>query len=217
MAFTDNFNGEGGDTNLSSHTPSGGTAWTWINESNSAASHAIVKSDGMLYASNLGSSGSRFLCDDQGSIRHYVQYVLKSTLGNGSYVANCMSTIPDLRHYYGVRVNTSGMLQLVKSGNVTIGSFNIGSIPTDQLIRYEFDSGRHKVFVAGVERINVFDNDFIYGGQGVVVRGESASQELWLDNIEFGPLLPALTAGAETSFSPSGMQPQTQHRLIVKW
>ena len=83
--FVDSFVEPTTTTNLESHTPSGGTAWTLAGGATGAA---IVQATFDACRSR-STTLSYYICDDQGSANHYTQAVLAtlSTLFPNSFVA----------------------------------------------------------------------------------------------------------------------------------
>jgi hypothetical protein len=201
MAFTDNFSGESVDTPLDTRTPSGGTAWSRVDTA--VSNDPFVSSAGILNG-NVTTTNRLYQCDDQSSADHYVQFVWKATAGIASFVANRAT---NQNNYFGVRVasTSGGQLQLIRnqSGLTTIGTYTIGSIPTDLTIRYEVEGDDHSVYLDGVLRIGPITDTFnnTETRQGIVGRNDGSALA-WLDNFEAGPMAApgteALTGSAST-------------------
>jgi hypothetical protein len=202
MAFTDNFSGESGDVELSSHTPSGGTAWTRLGTS--TTNPPMVGTGAVLLGSQPGINKS-YVSDDQGSADHYVQFVWKATGTIAGFVCN---RLVDVNNYFGVRVTSTsgGRLELQKNatGFTLLGSYVIGSIPTNSTIRYEVEGDSHNVYLDGVLRIGPVTDatNNTETSQGVTGRTESGINIAWLDDFEAGPMAApgteALTGSAST-------------------
>jgi hypothetical protein len=80
VAFTDNFDGAGSNTNLESWTPSGGGSWT---RQDGAAGAAVVNTNGTLRSSST--TATSYVCTDQGSANHAVEFrdkAFANTVGN---------------------------------------------------------------------------------------------------------------------------------------
>jgi hypothetical protein len=204
MAFTDNFSGESGDVELSAHTPSGGTAWTRIGAS--TANPPMVGTGAVLLGSQPAANKS-YVCDDQGSANHYISFVWKATGNIAGFVCNRLT---DANNYFGIRVSSTsgGRLELQRnnSGFTLIGSYVIGSFPTNSTIRYEVDGDSHSVYLDGVLRIGPVTDTFnnTETSQGVTGRTESGINIAWLDDFEAGPMDAPGTEALTTSVSTGG-------------
>lgn len=96
-SFTDNFNGEGSNVDLASHTPSGGTAWA---RQDGSANDIIVTTGGITQTSGSGV----YWCDDQGSADQYTQGVIQAT-AIGAFLIIRSS---DANNFWGVRSRSNG-------------------------------------------------------------------------------------------------------------
>jgi len=139
--FTDDFEGEGSDVDLASHTPSGGTAWT---RSDGLDNDALCHSAGTVSCSGSNTAGGIYLCDDQGSADHYLNFTM---LGN-NIVSFFACRVATYRSYIGIR--PSGNLELYKrtsgSGFTKLGE-NTGGISDGWRGRLECSGDAHEVFL----------------------------------------------------------------------
>jgi hypothetical protein len=192
MAFTDTFT-EGSDTNLESHTPSGGTAWTRVD---GAAGAAVVNAaNDALHAASA--TNTMYRCDDQGSADQYVQYKVSSLNDNVSFVCNRAT---DANNFIGVRVNAT-KIELFKrvTGTFTqLGVDGTTTVVVTDVIKLESEGDDHRVYINGnleITRTDTAHNTVTR--QGVCIRG---TQGHWIDDFEAGVLAntEALTTSAST-------------------
>ena len=181
--FTDNFNGEGSSVDLAAHTPSGGTAWTRIDGS---ANMATVLTANILNCNTTDVSGALYVCDDQGSANHYLQYNAKSTIAQ-AFVANRAT---DRDNFIGTRLlNTKvEIYKRVTSTFTQLGSTGTTVGAVDDVIRLESDSAdAHEAFLNAASEVGPATDAFNSSEtrQGVVARKVSGD---WLDNFEAGTL-----------------------------
>lgn len=181
MAFTDNFNGVSVVTDLTEHTPSGGTAWTAVGSLNAG----VVQPSGVAGSYTDDSTGTLYRPDDQGSSAHYSQYKAISVGNVWGFVANRAT---DAANFLGVRV-VSGELQLLKrqAGSFTVlGSWS--GVVANDIIRFESNAdNEHTVKVNGTVRIGPIVDTFnsTQTRQGLVPRTSAGD---WWDDYEAGAL-----------------------------
>lgn len=134
--FTDNFT-ETTDTNLESHTPSGGTAWTL----GGGATGAAIVNEATDALRSRSTTASYYTCDDQGSADHYAEARLKnlSTLYPNSYVT---ARLADASNFIGWRNYGTGSsgLRLTKM---------VSGTPTDLITTQGVDEVVYQVEVNG--------------------------------------------------------------------
>lgn len=200
MPFTDNFNGEGSEVDLASHTPSGGGAWTRVDGS---ANYLTVISAGWAVNNTSDSDGALYQCTSQGSSAHYCQYVAKEVASGTMFVANRAT---DRSNYVGVRCRT-GVVEIFKrvSGSFTSLGATSASVAEGNTVRFESSSGNvHTIKINGTQAHQITDSfNSSEVRQGLVARG--AGRLSWLDDYEAGalggaaPTLNSITASNITS------------------
>ena len=183
MAFTDNFT-EASDTNLESHTPSGGTAWSLTGTTGAA----VVGSVADALKGNT-TSASYYVCDDQGSADHYTQAVLSTltTLFPNNYIA---CRLVDASNFIGWRLAGTG-----SSGSRLTKM--VSGVATDLITHQGTASHTYKVSCSGAT-IQLYDNGAQVGTDQTVtdfstetsqgLRIGSSSTTTWIDDFEAGAL-----------------------------
>lgn len=180
--FTDNFEGEGSNTDPTAHTPSGGGSWV---RTTGSALDGIVAPDGNLWSGTGDGTGGCYRCTDQGSADHYTQYTLAST-SIGSMVCNRCT---DASNYIGSQQN-GGFYEVYKrnAGSFTELQFLAGGSAND-VLRLESSGNNHTLYVntvaIGAPVSDAFSNTVTR--QGVNCR-DNASTAAWLKDFEAGTL-----------------------------
>lgn len=180
--FLDNFT-EASDTNLESHTPSGGTAWTLTG----AAGAVLVNAAADLILTRT-TTASIYKCDDQGSANQYIQARLKTLSTNfpNSYIA-CRLT--DASNFVGWRCFGTGAagLRLCETVSGTV---------TDKYTFQGVDESVYRVEVSGTTA-KIFEDGVQKGTDQTVASSIETSQGLrigsvtttdWIDDFEAGAL-----------------------------
>lgn len=186
--FTDDFNGEGSNVDLTAHTPSGGTAWTRL--SGSSGDIVVDSANGwMALRTTFFGANAVYLCDDQGDANQYVEFENRNTPDIFYFIAN---RITNGSNYIGVRnIATNGLdLQKRVAGSFTqLGSDSI--ISAGDIVRMECDGNNIEVFVNGVSAIGPVTETFNNTETRQGVFGDGNTNANLLDDYEAG----ILTAG----------------------
>ena len=133
-SFTDDFSGEASNTDLVSHTPSGGTAWT---QQSGSANDAVATSGGICATGGAGV----YTCDDQGSADQYTQGIVQSTTVSGFIIIR----LSDANNWWGVRARSNGQLYKVVAGSFSLQGTGAGISVSDGL-RIEGSGNSIEVF-----------------------------------------------------------------------
>lgn len=181
--FLDNFT-EASNTNLESHTPSGGTAWTLAG---GAAGAAIVQGTNNALRSR-STTASYYTCDDQGSANQYVQARLKS-LATGfpdSYVA---CRLVDASNFVGWRCAGTGSSGLrlceVITGTVT-DKYSFQGVD-ESVYRVEVDGTTARIYADTVQKgTDQTVASSTETSQGVRIGSDQTVD--WIDDFEAGAL-----------------------------
>lgn len=180
MPFTDNFNGEGSDVDLASHTPSGGTAWTRVD---GAANAGLVGSSGILRSSSA--TNTLYTCDDQGSVNQYVQFEYR--VSSNDFVCNRAT---NNQNFIGIRGSASKVQIFKRVANTftQIGTDGGTTLVAGDIIRLESSGDVHTAYVNGNVESGPGGTDAAHNTvttQGVCIRSVSGN---WVDNFEAGTL-----------------------------
>jgi hypothetical protein len=179
--FTDDFNGEGAEVDLVSHTPSGGTSWTQVD---GLSTEAKVSTSGVL-RNNTTNGGCLIRCDDQGSANQYVQAVVKTT-SIGAFVCNRGT---DGNNFIGWRpFGTAYQFFKRSAGTFTSLATSAGAPSVNETGRLESSGNSHELYVNGVSAAGPV-TDATHASvtrQGVCPRSTGAAD--WLDDFEAGTL-----------------------------
>ena len=168
--FTDDFDGEVVQIDLSARTPSGGTAWTRVDGS---ANDARVNTNGGVAGAG-SSAGTLYRCDDQGSADHYVEYVLFTNFNRASFFANRASAG---NSWIGLQPRANPEMWKNVGGTLTqLGVGTLGS-NTNQVYRLESVGNAHEAFVNSVSDIGPVNDSHnaAVTGQGFIARNDSAN------------------------------------------
>lgn len=133
-SFTDDFSGEASNTDLVSHTPSGGTAWT---QQSGSANDAVATSGGICATGGAGV----YTCDDQGNADQYTQGIVQSTTVSGFIIIR----LSDANNWWGVRARSNGQLYKVVAGSFGLQGTGAGISVSDGL-RIEGSGNSIEVF-----------------------------------------------------------------------
>lgn len=189
--FIDTFGGEVSNTNLESHTPTGGTGWTRID---GAAGDARVSSAGFLSGS---STGAFYKCDDQDSANQYLEYLVANGNNRNSLFVNRAS---DKDNFIGIKPQVNIELWKNVTGVETLLGVGIGGTNNGDVFRLESSGNSHEVYLDGGSEIGPVNDTFnnTVTGQGFVARNDS------FNNIATS--FEAGTLGVGSAYKPSWAQ-----------
>ena len=182
--FTDDFTEASTDTNLESHTPSGGTAWTRVD---GAAGGAVVQasSDTLRVRSTTTTA---YTCDDQGTADHYTQ-ARNKTLSSGRSNSYVCVRLVDKDNFLGWRLAGSGATgsRLSKCVAGTVTDLVTFQGVDEAVYRVEVSGSDAEIFEDGVSKgTGTYSENTTETSQGV--RSGDSSADPWIDDFEAGAL-----------------------------
>ena len=185
--FTDDFSGEGSDTDLALHTPSGGTAWTRVG---GTAGDFVATSGGVAKCGTATGTAALYQCDDQGNVAHYVQFDSAIETGRAAFPGSNRAT--DGSNFIGIRhdIGPDDMNCFKRNaGSFTqLGSNSVSNIAFGDTLRLESDGDdAHEAFLNSSSAIGPVTDAFNNAEtrQGIVARSGIGDVA---DNFEAGLL-----------------------------
>lgn len=187
--FTDDFTDDN-ETDLSSHTPSGGTAWTKVVD---GASTADIYDNGVDPDTGGGGSGfTVYTSDELGCANHYVQARIKNLASNpGTMFA---ARLVDEDNFIGFHLSgtgSSGCRLFKYVGGVLTDSIVAFQGVDEQIVRVEITGTTAKIYINSVQQGGdqtigdaVFTSET---SQGIVI-DDAQADAAWWDDYEAGCL-----------------------------
>jgi len=186
VAFTDTFT-VAVNTNLESHTPSGGTAWTLAG----GVAGAAIAQGTYNHCRPRTTTLSYYTCDDQGSADHYTQATLDSLTSfvQNAYVAVRLVNSSNFIGWRCYGVGSSGLRLTEVIGGVAADKKTFQGI-AGHIYKVEASGSTAKLYDNGVEVTgSAFSIDAALSGetsQGLVIASEASVG--WINVFEAGAL-----------------------------
>ena len=196
-SFTDNFNGEGSNVDLASHTPSGGTAWA---RQDGSSGDILVTTGGITQTTGA----AVYWCDDQGSSDQYTQGVIQATT-TGAFLIIRSS---DASNFWGVRARSNGQCYKRVSGTYVLVGTGGGDSVGD-VLRIEGSGSNIETFLDTGSGFSSFTGPHNDSFNSTATRqglgGSSFGAGSFMDDFEAGVLSATHTGAASLSIPPISM------------
>ena len=193
--FTDAFT-EASDTNLESHTPTGGGSWTRVG---GAAGAGVARSQDDLKVNST--TVTEYDCTDQGSADQYTQAVLvsESTGRRNSYVCVRLVSSSAFIGWHNWSTTSHRLCKMV------------GGVLTDSLIDINATAGNTYRIEASGSTVRFYENGVQQGADQTITDGQTeTTQGVVIGDSSTGGLDPSAPAPAGTKQCRGGKQSNTE-------